>query len=50
MDFFEIGDRVEIVVPNGQVFDGWLEDFTEAYVIVGGLGFPMEDIEEMRPA
>lgn len=49
MSEFHIGDAVEILMKDGAVFRGFLEDFTEHYVVLSGLGYAMDDIVTMQP-
>lgn len=48
MNDFYIGDLVEIVCTDGKKFQGYIEDFTDSYFILSGVGHLYENVVEMR--
>lgn len=47
-NIFEIGEYVEIVCTDGVKFEGFLEDFTDKYFVLSGIGHLFENVKEMR--
>lgn len=47
-DDFYIGDIVKLTCKDNAVFRGELMQFAPTYILLDGLGFPIEDIKEME--
>lgn len=50
MDKMYLGDRVELVMATDKAkFHGVLSNWDDIAIYVNGLGFPIEDVEDIYP-